>query len=40
MPNVRTELHDLDFPHIREVDRRLIETAGPSAAPSSRTITT
>ncbi|MGH7267106.1 MAG: PIN/TRAM domain-containing protein [Candidatus Rokuibacteriota bacterium] len=27
MPNVRTELHDLDFPHIREVDRRLIETA-------------
>ncbi len=27
MPKVRTELHDLDFPHIREVDRRLIETA-------------
>jgi uncharacterized protein YacL len=27
MPGVRTELHDLDFPHIREVDRRLIETA-------------
>ena len=26
-PGVRTELHDLDFPHIREVDRRLIETA-------------
>jgi uncharacterized protein YacL len=26
-PNVRVELHDLDFPHIREVDRRLIETA-------------
>jgi len=24
---VRTELHELDFPHIREVDRRLIETA-------------
>jgi uncharacterized protein YacL len=27
LPNMRTELHDLDFPHIREVDRRLIETA-------------
>ncbi len=27
MPGVRTELHDLDFPQIREVDRRLIETA-------------
>jgi uncharacterized protein YacL len=27
LPNVRTELHDLDFPAIREVDRRLIETA-------------
>ncbi len=27
MPNARVELHDLDFPHIREVDRRLIETA-------------
>jgi uncharacterized protein YacL len=27
MPNVNVELHDLDFPHIREVDRRLIETA-------------
>jgi len=27
MAGVRTELHDLDFPHIREVDRRLIETA-------------
>ncbi len=27
MPNVRVELHDLDFPQIREVDRRLIETA-------------
>ena len=27
MPRVRVELHDLDFPHIREVDRRLIETA-------------
>ena len=27
MPSVQTELHDLDFPHIREVDRRLIETA-------------
>ncbi|MGH7673482.1 MAG: PIN/TRAM domain-containing protein, partial [Gemmatimonadales bacterium] len=27
MPTIRTELHDLDFPHIREVDRRLIETA-------------
>jgi uncharacterized protein YacL len=27
MPTVRTELHDLDFPDIREVDRRLIETA-------------
>jgi uncharacterized protein YacL len=27
MPHVRVELHDLDFPHIREVDRRLIETA-------------
>jgi uncharacterized protein YacL len=27
MPHVRTELHDLDFPQIREVDRRLIETA-------------
>jgi len=27
MPNVTVELHDLDFPHIREVDRRLIETA-------------
>jgi uncharacterized protein YacL len=26
-PNVRVELHDLDFPQIREVDRRLIETA-------------
>lgn len=27
LPGIRTELHDLDFPHIREVDRRLIETA-------------
>jgi uncharacterized protein YacL len=27
LPGVRTELHDLDFPDIREVDRRLIETA-------------
>jgi uncharacterized protein YacL len=27
MPRARVELHDLDFPHIREVDRRLIETA-------------
>ncbi len=27
MPNARVELHDLDFPQIREVDRRLIETA-------------
>ncbi len=27
LPGVQTELHDLDFPHIREVDRRLIETA-------------
>ncbi len=27
MPHVTVELHDLDFPHIREVDRRLIETA-------------
>jgi uncharacterized protein YacL len=27
MPRVRVELHDLDFPHIREVDRKLIETA-------------
>jgi uncharacterized protein YacL len=27
MPTIRTELHDLDFPGIREVDRRLIETA-------------
>jgi uncharacterized protein YacL len=27
MPDARVELHDLDFPHIREVDRRLIETA-------------
>ena len=27
MPRIRVELHDLDFPHIREVDRRLIETA-------------
>jgi uncharacterized protein YacL len=27
MPGVQVELHDLDFPHIREVDRRLIETA-------------
>jgi uncharacterized protein YacL len=27
LPGLRTELHDLDFPHIREVDRRLIETA-------------
>jgi uncharacterized protein YacL len=27
LPGVRTELHDLDFPHIREVDARLIETA-------------
>ncbi len=26
-PNVRVELHELDFPQIREVDRRLIETA-------------
>ena len=26
LPGVRTELHDLDFPHIREVDARLIET--------------
>jgi uncharacterized protein YacL len=27
MPGVQTELHELDFPEIREVDRRLIETA-------------
>jgi len=27
LPDVRTELHELDFPQIREVDRRLIETA-------------
>ena len=27
IPGVRTEFHDLDFPHIREVDARLIETA-------------
>jgi uncharacterized protein YacL len=27
MDRARVELHDLDFPHIREVDRRLIETA-------------
>jgi uncharacterized protein YacL len=27
LPGLRTELHDLDFPHIREVDARLIETA-------------
>jgi len=27
MPGIQTELHDLDFPQIREVDRRLIETA-------------
>ena len=27
IPALRTELHDLDFPHIREVDARLIETA-------------
>jgi uncharacterized protein YacL len=27
IPHVQVELHDLDFPHIREVDRRLIETA-------------
>ena len=27
MAGVRTELHDLDFPQIREVDQRLIETA-------------
>jgi uncharacterized protein YacL len=27
LPGVRTELHDLDFPHHREVDQRLIETA-------------
>jgi uncharacterized protein YacL len=27
LPNIRTELSDLDFPQIREVDRRLIETA-------------
>lgn len=27
MPSIRTELSDLDFPDIREVDRRLIETA-------------
>ena len=27
MPRARVELHDLDFPQIREVDRRLIETA-------------
>ena len=27
LPGARTELHDLDFPHIREVDARLIETA-------------
>jgi uncharacterized protein YacL len=27
MPRARVELHELDFPHIREVDRRLIETA-------------
>src|SRR5262245_709560 len=27
LPGLRTELHDLDFPQIREVDQRLIETA-------------
>ena len=27
MARARVELHELDFPHIREVDRRLIETA-------------
>jgi uncharacterized protein YacL len=27
LPGVRTEIHELDFPAIREVDRRLIETA-------------
>jgi uncharacterized protein YacL len=27
LPEIRTELHDLDFPQIREVDQRLIETA-------------
>jgi uncharacterized protein YacL len=27
LPSIRTELSDLDFPDIREVDRRLIETA-------------
>jgi uncharacterized protein YacL len=27
LQGARTELHDLDFPHIREVDARLIETA-------------
>jgi uncharacterized protein YacL len=27
LSNIRTELSDLDFPQIREVDRRLIETA-------------
>jgi uncharacterized protein YacL len=27
LPHVQTELHELDFPQIREVDRRLIETA-------------
>ena len=27
LPGIRTELHDLDFPQIREVDARLIETA-------------
>jgi uncharacterized protein YacL len=27
LPDIRTELHDLDFPQIREVDQRLIETA-------------
>jgi uncharacterized protein YacL len=27
LPGLRTELHDLDFPQIREVDGRLIETA-------------
>jgi uncharacterized protein YacL len=27
LPAILTELHDLDFPHLREVDQRLIETA-------------
>jgi len=33
IPGVHTELHELDFPHIREVDRRLIETARAVGGP-------